>query len=83
MTEYRNWAIGLAREGKLVSAEKLANDEHVLGNPAGKRLASGEERVTGFFVIRARDLAEAQRIAEDCPHIRRGGRVELRAIVGT
>jgi hypothetical protein len=84
VSEYRNWAIGLAREGKLVSAEKLTDDAGlVLGNAALEQREVGNERVTGFFVFRARDLAEARRIAGDCPHIRRGGRVELRAIEGT
>jgi predicted GIY-YIG superfamily endonuclease len=32
----------------------------------------------GFFVVRARDLAEAQRIAAACPHLRYGGRIVLR-----
>jgi hypothetical protein len=34
----------------------------------------------GFFVVRARDFAEARRIAETCPHLRHGGRIVLRRV---
>ncbi len=36
--------------------------------------------MTGYFVIRARDYAEATSIAMTAPHLRYGGSIELRRI---
>ena len=80
VAEYAAWARRLSEQGKLLSAEKLADaPAEVLGSGA----AQEEERVGGFFLIRATSFEEAQQIARDCPHLRHGGRVELRAIEPT
>jgi hypothetical protein len=80
VAEYAAWARGLQEEGKLLSAEKLADEPaELLGSGASPE----GDRVGGFFLIRAASFEEAQRIARDCPHLRHGGRVELRAIEPT
>ena len=35
---------------------------------------------TGFFIVAARDSADAAALAESCPHLKHGGRVAVRAI---
>ena len=81
VAEYARWASALRDEGKLVIAEKLADSPAQL---LGAGSSSPEsDRVGGFFLIRAASFEEAQRIANDCPHLRHGGRVELRAIEPT
>jgi hypothetical protein len=77
IAEYSAWGRGLRATGHLVSAEKLSDDP---SQWYGSTPVQSDARVGGFFLIRARDLAEAQRIAAGCPHVRHGGRVELRAI---
>jgi hypothetical protein len=42
--------------------------------------AAPEGVVTGLFVVRAGSPAEAAAIARAAPHLRHGGRVEVRAI---
>jgi len=81
IAEYSAWGRGLRAAGKLVSAEKLkdAPSEWFGGSVS----IAGGERLGGFFLIRARDAAEARQIAEACPHLKHGGRVELRAIQKT
>lgn len=81
IAEYSAWAQGLRAAGKLVSAEKLkdAPSEWFGGSVS---IATGE-RLGGFFLIRVHDAAEARQIAEACPHLKHGGRVELRAIQKT
>jgi hypothetical protein len=81
IAEYSAWGRGLRAAGKLVSAEKLvdAPSEWFGG---GVSLAGGD-RLGGFFLIRVHDAAEARQIAEACPHLKHGGRVELRAIQKT
>ena len=84
VAEYARWARALRDSGKLVSAEKLADSPSRWlgpGSPAG--VVPNVGQIGGFFLIRAADFAEAQRIAADCPHLKHGGRVELRAIEPT
>ena len=81
IAEYSGWARGLRSKGKLVTAEKLSDAPSAW---FGGRVASmGGERLGGFFLIRVGSAEEAKEIAADCPHVRRGGRVELRAIQKT
>jgi hypothetical protein len=78
IAEYSAWAGRLAAAGQLVSAEKLSDDPaQWLG---GSVATTDGAAVGGFFLIRARDLSEARRIAEGCPHLKYGGRIELRPI---
>ena len=80
VAEYAAWARRLSEQGKLLSAEKLADEPaELLGSGASQEA----DRVGGFFLIRATSFEEAQQIARDCPHLRHGGRVELRAIEPT
>jgi len=44
-------------------------------------VARAAGRPTGYFVIEARDLEEAEAIAREHPHVRRGGVIEVRPIV--
>jgi len=81
IAEYAGWARGLRDAGQLVTAEKLTDDSGLSFGPASPDAAG--DRLGGFFLIRASDLAEARRIAAQCPHVKHGGRVELRAIQPT
>lgn len=46
----------------------------------GAKLKAGDSPLSGYFMIRASSLAEAQRIASTCPHVRHGGTIEVREI---
>ncbi len=77
--EYSAWAGELAGRGRLISGEKLGADSWTLGGAAGVAIAGP----TGYFVIAARDHAEALAIARTCPHLRHGGAVSVRPIEPT
>ena len=81
VAEYARWARGLSEAGKLVVAEKLADAPAEVLGPGMP--SADNDRIGGFFLIRASSFEEAQRIASDCPHLQYGGRVELRAIEPT
>ena len=81
IAEYSAWARGLRAAGKLVSAEKLKDEPSAWFG--GEVSVVGGDRLGGFFLIRVHDAAEARQIAEACPHLKHGGRVELRAIQKT
>jgi hypothetical protein len=74
--EYVAWGRGLASRGELSKQGELSGDVQTLkGEPRDG--PSGEEPL-GFFILRARDLTEALQLSQGCPHLRYGGRVELR-----
>jgi hypothetical protein len=80
VAEYGAWAGRLHRASQLVSAEKLAAHARLLEGSA--LVDSPVPGPQGFFLIRARDLAEAEAIARECPHLRHGGRVSVQAVEG-
>ncbi|MFO1082817.1 MAG: YciI family protein [Reyranellaceae bacterium] len=86
---YMAWADGLRQQGRLVGGEKLkAGGVRHLRLADGKPVASdgpyaeAKDVVGGYFVIEARDPAEAEAIAGGCPHlaIAPGNWVEIRPI---
>ena len=76
---YMAWAESLGAKGKLAGGEKLtaSGGRHVKVKD-GKLVASDgpyaelKDVVGGYFVIEAKDLAEAEAIARDCPHMALG-----------
>jgi ElaB/YqjD/DUF883 family membrane-anchored ribosome-binding protein len=76
--EYVAWAQSLSEQGRLVSAEKLADAP--IASVGSRQL---DDSLGGFFLVRARDMSEAIRIAEESPHARHGGRIEVRLIERT
>jgi len=79
VAEYDRWADRLERAGRLISAAALPPDSTVWLGPPHAPTALGD-RVDGFFEIRAKDRAEAEGVAATCPHLRHGGRIEVRLI---
>jgi len=74
--KYMAWAEGLRAKGKMVGGEKLtASGGRQLRVKDGKTVASdgpyaeAKDVIGGYFVIEAKDLAEAEALAGDCPHL--------------
>lgn len=85
--EYSAWAAKMREEKRFAGGEKLTDDAgKVLRNKGGKIVvtdgpyAETKEVVGGYFAIIAKDYAEACEIARECPHLKYGGRVEVREI---
>ncbi len=76
--EYRRWAADVRRRGVRISGTKLADAVVMLDDGA-----AGADRTTGYFTVDAASLGEALAIARSCPHLRHGGRIEVRAIERT
>jgi hypothetical protein len=90
--EYERWAVDLRRGGKLEGGEELGRGGWLLAGEGPPRDLSGmgtapgrdaAQRIGGYFIIRAADAAQALGIARGCPHVRHGGRIELRPIQPT
>ncbi len=80
VSEYRDWAIGLRRQGSNITGEKLAEASLDLGAAAAVAVS---EPLGGYFVFSAKNAEAALAIARSCPHLKHGGRAELRPIEGT
>jgi hypothetical protein len=73
---YYAWAEVMRQKGKLVGGEKLAvgRVRHIRvkdGKPVASDgpYAEAKDVIGGYFAIEAKDDAEAEAIARDCPHL--------------
>jgi len=85
MQKWFDWVQKLQNEKRYVSGEALM--------PGGKTIqgvkkavtdgpfAEGKEVVGGYFVVFAKDLAEATEMAKECPDYELGCAVEVREVV--
>ena len=82
--KYRNWSINLSQAGKLVDANKITDNPHVLLRENGQfRVQQPElsnETVGGYFVIEAADYDEAVELSKPCPIFEHGGSLEIRQV---
>lgn len=76
--EYGRWARSLAVEHRLTGGEELAEEGWVLDR-AGVR-PQAQSKIGGYFLLHAPSDETARAIALTCPHLRHGGRLELRRI---
>lgn len=85
--EYFAWRDGLMQDGKLVGHNRLqdeggrnlslrAGNLRVVDGP----FAEAKEVMGGYFIIVASDYDGAIELAGSCPHLKYGGRIELREI---
>ncbi|HKP27943.1 MAG TPA: hypothetical protein VJU15_00975 [Gemmatimonadales bacterium] len=83
VAEYTDWAGKLAGGGHLVSAGELAysgTDVRTEGKTASV-IDSRGGAISGYFLVRAHSLAQAEQLAAESPHLRYGGTVVVRPIV--
>jgi hypothetical protein len=85
MQKWFEWVDKLRNEQRYISGEALV--------PGGKTVTGqkktvtdgpfteGKEIVGGYFVVYAKDLAEAIEMAKQCPDYELGGSVEVREVV--
>lgn len=79
---YRAWARSLLPSRTMLDGAKLDDGFGLSLRPGGEATpldgaANGHE-IGGFFVIGARDEAEALATARTCPHLEQGGWIEVR-----
>ena len=85
--EYVAWAEKLGKEGKLEGGQKLKDEGGKVIRLQGKQhnvvdgpYAETKEVIGGYYMIKAKDYAEAVEIAKSCPHARYGPKIEVRQI---
>lgn len=85
MGKWMAWIDKLNKEERYVSGEPLlpggklvkGADKKVTDGP----YTEGKEVVGGFFIINAKDLAEAANVAKECPDFEQGGTVQVRQVM--
>lgn len=77
--EYAQWARDLSSRGIAISGEELSDEA---AREVGSRARPAGDLPRGFFVVAAADLEAAEQIASTCPHLRYGGRIVVKRIVG-
>lgn len=86
VAEYSTWAKGMSQKGVVIDGEKLNDEAHMLSVVDGRPVVSNSQQnpndaaIAGYFLIYARDYREAVGIAENCPHLKYGGTIEVRQI---
>ncbi len=87
VARYGAWRDKIAKEGRLLGGEKLTDEGGKNLTARGGKVtvrdgsyAEAKEVVGGYFLIKAKDYADAVKVCEDCPHLGLGGRIELREI---
>lgn len=82
--KYRDWSTNLSQSGKLVDANKITDNPHVLVRENGQFTiqtpALNESTIGGYFVIEAADYDEAIALSKACPIFEHGGSLEIRQI---
>ena len=73
--EYAAWAASVRKQGRSITGQRLEDDTWAAGADAGA-LAP----VRGFFIVTARDDADALALAQAHPHTRYGGTVVVRPV---
>ncbi|MFQ5530105.1 MAG: YciI family protein [Gemmatimonadota bacterium] len=87
IAEYIAWREDLVTQGKLAGGKKLRDEGgRWLSKANGQvRVVDGpfseaKEVIGGYFVVTAADYAEAVEVSSGCPHMKYGGRIELREV---
>lgn len=85
--EYVSWKEKIEADGNLIGSEKLKDEGGRRLTMEGGKLrvtdgpyAEAKEVIGGYFCIRASDYDAAVAISSTCPHLKYGGRIELREI---
>lgn len=82
---YMVWIENLRAKNQFVAGEPLEDEGKVLSGKHGQTVTDGpfteaKEAIGGYFIISARDFAEATEVAKGCPIFENGGTVEIRPI---
>lgn len=86
MGRWMAWIDKLRKTDQYVSGEPLLPGGKLVAGKNGKNVTDGpytegKEVVGGFFIINAKDLAEAVNISKDCPDFDLGGSVQVRQVM--
>jgi hypothetical protein len=85
VADWYAWFERLTKEGKAIGGHPLMNEGKIVSGKKGRTVADGpfaesKETIGGYFYLRVDNLEEAVKIAQDCPGLDYGSKVEVRAV---
>jgi hypothetical protein len=83
MARWQDWIGGIAAQGKFIATGRLAFEGKTLqanGVVTDGPYAETKEILGGYLLVKANTIDEAIQLAEGCPALLNGGRVEVRAM---
>ena len=83
--QWMAWFNGLKEEGKCLSGNPLEREGKIVGknrSVSDGPFAESKESIGGYFLLRVGSMDEAVAIAQQCPGLPFGIRVEVRPVAG-
>lgn len=87
IAEYIAWSDKLGKEGKIEGGHKLKDEGGRVVRLQGAKhsvvdgpYAETKEVIGGYYLIKAKDYAEAVEIAKSCPQVKYGPKIEVREV---
>ncbi len=78
--EYRSWMQSTYARGVKIQGQELDDEAEWVGIP-GESSTFKPYRTTGYFVLEANSLQEAMEIARQNPHVKYGGKIEVKPFI--
>ena len=85
VTKWYNWFDGLIQSGKAKAGQPLRDEGKVVSGKKGRTVSDGpfaesKEAIGGYFLLEVEDENEAIEIAQQCPALDYGLKVEVRPV---
>ena len=85
--QWMAWFKRLTEQGKAVAGNPLEREGKIVSGKNGRVVADGpfaesKEAIGGYFLLKVGSLDEAVAIAQECPGLPYGARVEVRPVMG-
>lgn len=85
-TDWMNWFKRLMEQGTALAGNPLDNTGKVVSGKNGRVIADGpfaesKEAIGGYFLLKVNSLDEAVAIAQMCPGLPHGAKVEVRPVL--
>lgn len=83
--QWMAWFKRLTEQGKVVAGHPLEREGKTVSGKNGRVVADGpfaeaKEAIGGYFLLNVATMDEAVAIAQECPGLAHGGKVEVRAV---
>lgn len=85
--QFMAWFERLKQEGTVKAGQPLEHQGRIVSGKKGRTVADGpfaesKEAIGGYFLLQVEGMDEAVRIAQQCPILDYGGKVEVRPVAG-
>ena len=83
--QWMAWFKGLTAQGKAIAGDPLEREGRMVSGKNGRVVADGpfaesKEAIGGYFLLQVNSLDEAVAIAQECPGLAYGAKVEVRPV---